>query len=319
MDTPPPGGVSVSIEHKPAPVSYAPRRVPRESFLDLRGHRHHVLEFGPAGTPPAVFLHGWADTAATFQFLIDCFEGDHAILALDWRGFGASAWQASSYWFPDYLADLDALLDQVLPGHPATLLGHSMGGNIAGLYGGIRPERVRAVVNLEGLGLKRTQAADAPARYRRWLRELNERPAFGRFASRTEFSRMLARKNPRLSEERAAFVALSWAREVEGGGVVLSADPAHKLVNPVLYRREEAEACWRQCIAPVFMVFGAQSQFRASLGADGSDDYYRSIFPNLTLATLEGAGHMLHHEVPEALAALVEPWLTDPPAAPPPR
>ena len=299
-------------------MSYAPRRVPQGSFLRLRGHRHHVLRFGPAAAPPAVFLHGWADTAATFQFLIDSFAGDHAILALDWRGFGESEWQESSYWFPDYLADLDALLDAVLPDQPATLLGHSMGGNIAGLYGGIRPERVRAVVNLEGLGLKRTRSSDAPGRYRRWLDELKEPPQFARFASPDEFARLLERKNPRLTTERAAFVAASWAREIEGSGVGLSADPAHKLVNPVLYRREEAEACWRACVAPVLMVFGAESQFRAGLGVDGSDEYFRGIFPNLTLATLPGAGHMLHHEVPGALAALIEPWLTNPPSAPPP-
>ena len=300
------------------PVSYAPRRVARESFLRLRGHRHHVLRFGPATQPPAVFLHGWADSAATFQFLIDSFSSDHAILALDWRGFGASEWQASSYWFPDYLADLDALLDAVLPGAPATLVGHSMGGNIAGLYGGIRPERVRAVINLEGLGLKRTRASDAPGRYRRWLDELDEPPEFGRFGSLEEFARVLARKNPRLTPERAAFVAAKWTRAVDGGGVEVSADPAHKLVNPVLYRREEAEACWRACVAPMLLVFGAESQYRAGLGEDGSDDYFRAIFPNLTLATVPCAGHMLHHEVPEALAALIEPWLTDPPAAPPP-
>ena len=228
-----------------------------------------------------------------------------------------SAWQGSSYWFPDYLADLDALLDALSPGEPATLVGHSMGGNIAGLYGGIRPSRVRAVVNLEGLGLRRTRASDAPGRYRRWLDELKEPPEFGRFASLAEFAGMLARKNPRLTLERAAFIAASWAREDGAGRVLLSADPAHKLVNPVLYRREEAEACWRACLAPVLMVFGAESEFRAGLGADGSDDYFRSIFPNLNLATLAGAGHMLHHEVPEALAALIEPWLDNPPSNPP--
>ena len=299
-------------------MSYRPRRLPREASLTLRGHRHHVLRFGPADAPPAVFLHGWADTAATFQFLIDAFRGEHALVALDWRGFGASEWQGSSYWFPDYLADLDALLEAVLPGEPATLVGHSMGGNIAGLYGGVRPERVRAVVNLEGLGLKRTRASDAPGRYRRWLDELKQPPEFGCFGSIEEFARLLARKNPRLTPERAAFVAASWGRKVADGGVIVSADPAHKLVNPVLYRREEAEACWRACVAPVLMVFGAHSEFRASLGEDGSDDYFRSIFPNLTLATLAGAGHMLHHEVPDALAALIEPWLTDPPPAPAP-
>lgn len=305
------------MTNPPQRPSYAPTRVARESFLKLRGLKHRVLGFGPKGATPAIFLHGWADTAATFQFLIDAFQRDHAILALDWRGFGGSDWQRGPYWFPDYLADLDALLDRAVPDGPVTLVGHSMGGNIAGLYGGIRPERVRAVVNLEGLGLKRTEPGEAPGRYRRWLDELKETLEFGRFESVEQFAHMLVRKNPRLTPERATFVAMSWARELDRGGVAVGADPAHKLVNPVLYRREEAEACWRQCVAPVLMVFGAESKFRASLGADGSDEYFRSIFSNLTLATLKDAGHMLHHEQPEALAALIEPWLTNPPATVP--
>jgi len=297
-------------------VSYVPRRPARHSFLELRGLRHHVLRWGPEDAEPWVFLHGWADTGSTFQFLIDAFATEHAILAFDWRGFGASAWQNAAYWFPDYLADLDALLDATLPGRAVTLLGHSMGGNIAGLYGGIRPERVRAVVNLEGFGLTRSTADRAPGRYRKWLEQLKDPPTFGRHASAEDFAAMLVRKNPRLTPERAAFVAASWTRPAAAGGVEVTADPAHKLVNPVLYRRDEAEACWRACKAPVFMVFGGRSEFRASLGPDGTDDYFRSIFANLTLATLPEAGHMLHHEEPAALAALIEPWLgalPDPP------
>jgi pimeloyl-ACP methyl ester carboxylesterase len=290
-------------------VTYRVRRPPRDSFLELRGVRHHLLHFGPEGVEPAVFLHGWADTASTFQFLIDAFAADRAIVALDWRGFGDSEWSAAPYWFPDYLADLDALLDALVPGTPATLLGHSMGGNIAALYGGIRPARVRTVINLEGFGLKRTKAEDAPERYRRWLDQLKAPPGFGNHDSLEGFAAMLMRKNARLTADRAGFIARCWTRAQADGRYAVSADPAHKLVNPVLYRREEAEACWRHCVAPLLLVFGERSEFRAGLGSDGSDEYYRSIYPNATLATLPRAGHMLHHEEPEALAALIEPWL----------
>jgi pimeloyl-ACP methyl ester carboxylesterase len=292
-------------------VSYRPRRPPRRSDLALRGLRHCVLRWGPDGPAPLVFLHGWADTAASFQFLVDAFATERPILALDWRGFGDSEWTHAPYWFPDYLADLDALLQAVSPSAAATLVGHSMGGNVAALYGGIRPERVRAVVNLEGFGLKRTTPADAPERYRRWLEELRSPPAFGRHGSRAEFAAMLARRNPRLGAERAAFVAECWTRADADGRFRVSADPAHKLVNPVLYRREEAEACWRRCTAPVLLVFGGRSEFRASLGADASDEYFGSIYPHARLETIPEAGHMLHHEDPEALARLIEPWLAE--------
>jgi len=290
-------------------VSYAARRPPVAGELVLRGLRHRVLRWGPASGLPLVFLHGWADAADSFQFLVDSLREPWPILALDWRGFGGSEWTHAPYWFPDYLADLDALLEAVHPASPATLVGHSMGGNVAALYAGIRPERVRAVVNLEGFGLKRTAAAEAPGRYRRWLDELRSPPAFGRYRSRAEFAAMLARRNPRLPPERAEFVATAWTRAAADGQFEVSADPAHKLVNPVLYRREEAEACWRACRAPVLMVFGGRSEFRAALGADATDEYFGALFSELTIETLPAAGHMLHHEEPGALAALIEGWL----------
>jgi pimeloyl-ACP methyl ester carboxylesterase len=258
-----------------------------------------------------VFLHGFADTSDTFQFVVDAFARDHAIVAPDWRGFGRSAWNGATYWFPDYFADLEALLDAVLPDRPATLVGHSMGGNVAGLYAGIRPERVARLVNLEGFGLPRTTPDEAPARYAKWLDALKSPSAFGRFPSLQQFARVLMRKNPRLTPERALFVARTWSTPLPDGAVVVSADPAHRLPNPVLYRREEAEACWRRCVAPTLLVLGGQSEFRPGLGADGTEAYFRDLYPDLRIATLEDAGHMMHHERPEEVAALIEAFLAE--------
>jgi pimeloyl-ACP methyl ester carboxylesterase len=257
-----------------------------------------------------VLLHGWLDTSDTFQFVVDAFAHEHPIVAPDWRGFGRSAWQQGPYWFPDYLADLDALLEEVSPGVPATLVGHSMGGNIACLYAGVRPERVARIVNLEGFGLSRTRPEQAAERYRRWLDELRAPPAFSTYETLEQFVAVLMRKNARLTPERAKFIARSWAQRLPDGGYTVSADPAHKLVNPVLYRREEAEAVWRLAVAPTLLVLGGKSAFRAHLGADGSDEYFRSIFTNLTIATLPDSGHMMHHEEPEAVAALIESFLS---------
>lgn len=292
-------------------MSYQPRRPARHATMRLRGHLHHLTRWGSGAAQPLVFLHGWLDTSDTFQFVVDAFADDPPIVALDWRGFGRSAWQNGPYWFPDYLADLDALLEEVSPGAPATLVGHSMGGNIACLYAGVRPQRVARIVNLEGFGLSRTRPEQAPARYRRWLDELRSPPAFSTYETFERFVALLLRKNPRLTAERAAFIAASWSKRLADGTYTVNADPAHKLVNPVLYHREEAEAIWRCAVAPTLLVLGGRSEFRAHLGADGSDEYFRSIFPTLSLATLPDAGHMLHHEEPEAVAALIESFLAE--------
>ncbi len=292
-------------------MDYVIRRAPRHEIVDLRGVRHHVTRWGPESDAPLVLLHGWADTSDTFQFVVDALSRDWPIVAPDWRGFGRSAWNGGTYWFPDYFADLEALLDLYAPGAAVTLVGHSMGGNVAGLYGGIRPERVARLVNLEGFGLPRTQPDDAPARYRAWLDHLKSPPAFGRFASVEPFAAVLARKNPRLTPERALFVARTWSVVQPDGSCVVGADPAHKLPNPVLYRREEAEACWRRCVAPTLLVLGGRSEYRPGLGHDGTDDYFRGLYPDLRIATLPDAGHMMHHEQPEAVAALIERFLAE--------
>src|SRR5690606_26102303 len=117
----------------------------------------------------------------------------------------------------DYYADLDALLDVLSPQAPATLVGHSMGGNIALTYAGIRPERVRRVVCIEGFGLARTRPEQAPGRYREWLQQLREPASFASFPSFESFAHLLVRRNPRLTPERAGFIARAWAsRAAEG-------------------------------------------------------------------------------------------------------
>ncbi len=288
---------------------YQPRRVPRHERLTLRGLDHHITCWGPPSDNPWLMLHGWADTSDTFQFVVDAFGRERSIIAPDWRGFGRSQWQGGPYWFADYVADLDALLDHLSPSGPVALVGHSMGGNVACLYAGIRPERVGCVVNLEGLGMRRTRPAEAPARYRRWLDELRAPPTFARYESLAHFADVLRRRNPRLTEARAAFIAASWSQALPEGGYTACSDPAHKLINPMLYRREEAEACWAATTAPVLMVLGGLSELVGQLGEDASEAYLRAHHPRLRLASVPAAGHMLHHDEPEAVAALIEDFL----------
>jgi len=132
----------------------------------VRGVDYTVTEWGDEHAPLMVFLHGFADCGATFQFVVDAFQDDWHVVAPDWRGCGDTRVDTTAFWFPDYLADLDRLLDHYSANAPACLVGHSMGGNIAGLYAGAFPERVARLINLEGFGLQDSSPDDAPSRYR---------------------------------------------------------------------------------------------------------------------------------------------------------
>jgi pimeloyl-ACP methyl ester carboxylesterase len=280
-------------------------------FLSIRGLRYHVRHWGHADAPKVVLLHGWMDVSASFQFLIDALRGDWDVYAPDWRGYGLTEWGKSDcYWFPDYLADLDFLLDEIAPHAPVHLIGHSLGGNVAALYAGVRPERIAKLVNLEGFGLAATKPEQTPGRFARWLKELHDAPGLRPYASFDELAERLRKGNPRLSAEKAAFLATHWGRQIEDGAVVLRGDPAHKIVNAVLYRYEEALACWRAVKAPVLWVDGKESDTLRRLGLDAAQHAERrGAFANLRFVELDGAGHMLHHDQPDALARVIEEFL----------
>ena len=284
-------------------------RASESLYFDIRGLRYHVRHWAARGAPKVVLLHGWMDVSASFQFLVDALRGRWDIYAPDWRGYGQTDWDKSDcYWFPDYLADLDFLLDAI--GSPVHLVGHSLGGNVACMYAGVKPERVNKLVNLEGFGLVGTKPEDAPKRYKRWLSELHDRPGLRPYANFGELAKRLRENNPKLSEERSQFLARHWGKETEKGEVVLRGDPAHKIVNPVLYRYEEARACWQQVRAPVLWVDGEETTVVKRLGLDEVQrKERRAAFQNLRYASVPGAGHMLHHDQPEAVAKLIEEFL----------
>jgi pimeloyl-ACP methyl ester carboxylesterase len=281
---------------------------PRHEYLTIRGLRHRITRWGPAEREPVILLHGFLDCAATFQFLVEALPADWSFAAPDWRGFGGSDGTGSPYWFPDYFADLEQLLDALVPGAPARVIGHSMGGNIALIYGGVRPMRMRWIVSLEGCGLPRSSAADAPERYARWLDQQREPPRRSRYPSIEALARTLRIRNPRLTAERAAFIARAWTRPC-ADGVELVADPWHRLVNPLLYRRDEAEACWRRVEAPVLLLLAELSEYRPGLGDDGRDERFADALQRLTLRTLPTVGHMMHHEDPAAVAAAIREFV----------
>jgi len=307
--------------------AYAERRPARDLILPLRGLRLHlrVWDGGPEGAaaPPLVLLHGWMDVAASFQFLVDALAAPRTVVAPDARGFGQSAGPpgTDAYWIPDYLGDLEALLDALFPDRPVDLLGHSMGGNVAMLYAGVRPARVRRLVNLEGFGLAAAVADQAPARYAAWLDALKTPQRLRDYASVEEVAERLRRHNPRLTAARAAWLAPHWTRRGADGRWMVNGDPAHKRPNPVLYRVDEALACWRRIAAPVLWVEGRQTDLGRLWGGRFSREVFErrmAVVPKLERASIDDAGHMLHHDQPERVAEVVERFLSAPEPGPAP-
>lgn len=286
----------------------------RSEFLDIRGLRLHVRQWGREGAPKLFMAHGWMDMSASFQFVVDALKGDWHVIAPDWRGFGLSERSGNdTYWFPDYFADLEAILDHYSPDAPVNLLGHSMGGNIVSVYAGVRPERIKRLINLEGFGLAPTRPEQAPGRYAKWLDEVKHPPTMRGYASLEEVAARLQKTNPRLPDARAAFLARHWAAQNAQGEWEILGDPAHKMPGPLLYQIEEVLACWRRIAAPVLWVEAEHTNMWLWMGpkeqARAEVDRRLAQIAKVTPRMMPDAGHMLHHDQPELLAQMVEAFL----------
>lgn len=294
--------------------TYSPSR---SEIISLRGLQLHCRHWGSEHAPKLFMVHGWMDVSASFQFVVDCLAQDWHVIAPDWRGFGLTqSPPVENYWFPDYVADLDALLQHYSPDQAVNLLGHSMGGNIAMVYAGVRPERIAKLINLEGFGMPMTQAKQAPGRYRKWLDELREVPSLRSYASADEVVARLQKTNPRLSDERAHFLAREWARENAQGRWEILADPAHKNSSPLLYHVDEVLECWQAITAPVLWVEARETDIWRMIGdkdqARAEIDRRMAYVNNMRTEIVADAGHMLHHDQPEVLARLIEGFLMAP-------
>jgi pimeloyl-ACP methyl ester carboxylesterase len=280
-------------------------------FVDVRGERHHVQTWGEPQATPIVLLHGWMDVGASFQFLVDALAGDWYAIAPDLRGFGRSGWQAQGYWFYDYIADLEALLERFVPDNSVRLVGHSLGGNIAMDYAGVRPQRVHRVVSLEGFGIPAEKPELAPDKLSKWLDALRDPPSFAPYPNLAAVADRLQKNNPRMARDHAEFLAGHWAEALPDGSARLRSDPRHKLPFPTVYRTEEACAAWQRVTAPVLWVAASDSFVPRWLGEDSGGLQRRiASFRDGRMITIADAGHMLHHDQPASVAAAIEPFLS---------
>ena len=299
---------------------YSIQKPSRSEFAPIRHLRYHVLQWGmpsPDKTP-IVMVHGWMDVAASFQFVIDALKDNHWIIAPDWRGFGLTETpDVDHFFFPDYLADLDQLLDHYVGDRQVHLIGHSMGGHVATLFAGVRPERLQTLINLEGFGLPATRPAQAPTRLTQWMNELK---ALQRgemdlkpYPSLEAVAQRLIKTNPRLGADKAHWLAQHWARANAQGEWRILGHAAHKVVNANLFKTDETQAIYERITAPTLCVVADSD----SISQWWKDSFSLAEFkqriaavPNLTHAVIEEAGHMLHHDQPEVLARMIEGFIS---------
>ena len=280
------------------------------SFISQR-LRLHYADWGNQHKPPLILVHGGRDHCRAWDWVAERLAPDWHVIAPDLRGHGDSAWaDAGGYVMLGFIYDLAQLIHQQAAA-PVTLIGHSLGGNIATRFTGLYPELVRRLVCIEGLGPSPKMEAEMAAkpvdvRLRGWVDEQRQLAARQprRYATLADALARMRAENAHLSEPQAAHLTRFGVRQNEDGSYTWKFDPYIRSFPPLDSTREEIRTLWSRIICPTLLVYGTQSW-----ASNPETDGRAAHFGNATVHMIEGAGHWVHHDRLEPFLAVTKPFL----------
>jgi pimeloyl-ACP methyl ester carboxylesterase len=274
------------------------------SFISQRLRLHYV-DWGNAGAPPLVLVHGGMDHCRNWDWVAQDLRRDWRVVAPDLRGHGDSAFSPSGdYSMTAYVYDLAQFIHQLDAG-PVTIIAHSLGGAIALRYAGVFPDTVRALIAIEGLGPSPTMLAGRagrPVAERLADYVERERALAGRFPRRyasieDALARMQA-ENKHLTAEQARYLTVHGISRNEDGTYGWKFDNYVHGHSPVDITQEELHELWSNIACPTLLVKGAESW-----ASDPLEDGRAAYFRNAKVRVFGGAGHWVHHDKLDAFLA----------------
>jgi pimeloyl-ACP methyl ester carboxylesterase len=279
----------------PAPMNLAGPT--SQSFISQRLRMHYV-DWGNPDAPPLILQHGGRDHCRSWDWVAQELRGDWHIIAPDLRGHGDSAWSADGHYTSDSFVYDFAQLVHSLGYDQVTVVAHSLGGNIATRYTGLYPDKVRKLVNIEGLGPSpairaEIEAKGAAERLREWID--GKRKAAGRLPRRypsleAAFARM-KEENGFLSDEQARHLTVHGAIRNEDGTYSWKFDNYLNVwpVGDISY--DEQEKLWEAIVCPMLLLYGADS-WASNPERDGRLEHFKTA----RVVEYENAAHWLHHD-----------------------
>lgn len=271
--------------HSPLPVQ----------TVDVFGVDVAYVDSGGDGEP-LLFVHGLSSYMAYWERQLPEFQKDHRVIALDLPGFGASERPDAPY-TPPWYADVVAGFMRELGVRKATVVGHSMGGQIAMTLALDHPEMVSALVLSAPAGFERFDPGAAKFMKEYWhearaleASETEIRASFTMSVFNTRDAGV-----ERLIEER---VRMGRHPDFRGTSVAVSRCIAGMVDHPVYDRLGEIDV-------PTLIVYGTDDRMipnpvftggRTSAIAEAGRDAIRGS----ELVLIPGAGHTVHYDAPDA-------------------
>jgi pimeloyl-ACP methyl ester carboxylesterase len=246
---------------------------------------YYRLEAAPGSAPgvPVVLIHGIADSAMTWAFMLRPLARVGPVYAVDLPGFGHSGYPAGRRYatISEHVAVLAELIRQEI-GRPALLVGNSMGGWIVARLAISAPELAAGVVLLDPGGAM-----------------LDGRPSWEAFVAtvavpdlrtvRAIYRQMFGRVPLPLYLGQHSFQAL-FLRDAVTQFVAAAAED--EFFHPAELRAIQA---------PTALVWGARDTFLPP----GSFEFFRDHLPGPELLVLPGCGHLPQRERPRAVARFI--------------
>jgi pimeloyl-ACP methyl ester carboxylesterase len=263
--------------------------------IGLGGLSIHFTDWGDAGSPPLVLLHGLSGHARTWDHNAAALSDRYRVLALDQRGHGDSGWAddyGSSAMAGDLLGFLDALeLEEI------TLAGLSMGGIVSFVFAASHPERVRRLAILDiGPEIATGGAANVAATM----------AAQNTFSSEDEAFALVRAANPRPADATIRHRIAHNLRPLPDGTLTYKYDARLRTPRAIFdHTSAELWDCWRAVACPVLLIRGDDSDI---LAADTADRMIAEN-DNASLVTVPDCGHSITLDRPEELQKVLDDWL----------
>ena len=277
----------------------------RESFVDIRGHRLCLCEWGERDKPLILCLHGILEQgAAWLEVARSLAKMGYWVVAPDLRGHGRSDHlDRGNVSLIDLLADIDALT-QELTDRPFTLVGHSLGSIVAAMFASTRSPKVKSLILVETVLPSGQQDREITSQLTTHLDYLASPPQHPIFSDVATAATRLREATPTMSTELSLQLAQRITEPYQDG-VRWRWDPllrTRTLMNSCGFPLTKAQylELLRQIQAPITLVYGESSKFNRQ--HDLSEQ--RAAMPKAQWITLSG-GHNLHIDTPEALAAII--------------
>ena len=271
----------------------------------VEGLRIAGLLFGPENGIPVLALHGWLDNAASFARLAQFLSGLR-LVALDMPGHGLSDHRSADagYQIWDDLPQLVGILDQ-LGWEKCVLMGHSRGAMIASLLACVLPERVSALITLDGMLPYPTDDGMMVEQLRNYLSDRHKQAQRPKrlFASHADFVERRARSGePRIVAEQLAERNLRQTDQ----GFEWRGDPRLSGASAMKLNAGQCEAMLKALTMPVLNVWATPGERLKKL-MDAARALAAQHVPDLTSVEVAGHHHW-HMEEPTAreIAVVIE-------------